>query len=84
MQRKFGKSNHWFITFIVYTLGWGEKIKRFMFMDNLKLYGKSESEIKGLVCTVEVFNQDIGMEFVIRKCGVITMNRGKVKSSDGI
>ena len=53
-------------------------------MDDLKLYGKSENETKGLVSTVEVFSQDIGMEFGIKKCGVIIMNRGKVKSTDGI
>ena len=57
-----------------YTLGGGEK----------KLYRKSENEIKGLVSTVEVFSQDIGMEFDIKKCGVIIMNRRKVKSTDGI
>ena len=49
-------------------------------MDDLKLYGKSENEIKRLVSTVEVFSQDIGMEFGIKKCGVIITNRGKVKS----
>ena len=36
------------------------------------------------MCTVEVFSQDIDMEFGIRKCGMIIMNRGKVKSKDGI
>ena len=51
-------------------------------MDGLKLYGKSENEIKGLVSTVEVFSQDIGMEFDIKKCGVIIMQREKVKSTD--
>ena len=34
--------------------------------------------------TVEVFSQDIGMEFGIKMCGVIIMNRGKVKPTDGI
>ena len=53
-----------------YTLGGGEKINHLLFMDDLKLYGKSENEIKGLVSTVEVFSQDIGMEFGIKKCGV--------------
>ena len=51
-------------------------------MDELKLYEKSENEIKGLVSTVGVL--DIGMEFGIKKCGMIIMNRGKVKSTDGI
>ena len=47
-------------------------------MDDLKLYGKSENETKGLVSTVEVFSQDIGMEFGIKKCGVIIMKRGNL------
>ena len=65
-------------------MGGGEKINHLLFMDDLKLYGKSENETKGLVSTVEVFNQDIGMEFGIRKSGVIIMDRGKVKSTERI
>ena len=34
-----------------------------------------EYEIKGLVSTVEVFSHEIGMEFGIKKCGMINMNR---------
>ena len=49
-----------------------------------KLYGKSENEIKRLVSTVEVFSQDIDLEVGIKKCGVIIMNREKVKLTDGI
>ena len=64
--------------------GGGEKINHLLFLDDLKLYVKSGNEIKGLVSTVKVFSQDIGMEFGIKKCGVIIMNRGKVKSTDGI
>ena len=67
-----------------YTLGGGEKINHLLFMDDLKLYEESENEIKGLVSTVEVFSQDIGMEFGIKKCAVIIMNKGKVKSTDEI
>ena len=43
-----------------------EKINHLLLMDDLKLYGKSENEIKGLVSTVEVSRQDKGMEFGIR------------------
>ena len=67
-----------------YTLGGREKINHLLFMDDLKLYGKSENEIKGLVSTVEVFSQDIDMEFSMKKCGVVIMNRGKVKATDKI
>ena len=44
-----------------YTLGGGEKINHLLFMDDLKLYGKTENEIKGLESTVEVFSQDRSM-----------------------
>ena len=50
-------------------------------MEDLKPYGKSENEIKELlskVSIVEVFSQDIGMEFGIKKCGVIIMKRGNL------
>ena len=65
-----------------YTLGGG--INQLLLMDDLKQYEKSENEIKGLVSTVEVFSQDIGMEFGIKKCGVIIMNRANVKSTTRI
>ena len=61
-----------------YTLGGGEKINHLLFMDELKLYGKSENEIERLVSTVEVFSQDIGMEIGVKKCDMITMNKRKV------
>ena len=61
-----------------------ERKLNLLFMEDLKLYGKNENEIKGLVSTVEVFSQDVGMEFGIKKCGMIIMNRGKVKSTEGI
>ena len=42
----------------IYTLGGGgEKINHLLFKVDLKLYGKSENEIKGLVSTVEVFSK---------------------------
>ena len=44
-----------------YTLG-GEEVN-LLFMDDLKLYGKSENEIKRLVSTADVFSQDTGMAF---------------------
>ena len=52
-------------------------------MPDLKLYGKSGNEIKGLVSTVDIFIQDIGMEFSTKTCGVIIINKGKVKATEG-
>ena len=54
-------------------------------MHDLKLYhGKSEYEIKGLVSTIEVFSQDVDLKFDIKNCGVMIINRAKVKSKDRI
>ena len=50
-----------------YTLGGGEIINHLLLLDDLKLYGKSENKIKGLVSTVEVFSQDLDMEFGIKR-----------------
>ena len=34
--------------------------------------------------TMYVFNTDIGIEFGIKKCGILTMKRGKIVKSEGI
>ena len=34
--------------------------------------------------TVHVINTDIGIEFGIKKCGILTMKRGKIVKSEGI
>ena len=53
-------------------------------MDDLKLYGKREEQKNTLVRTVHVFSTDIGMEFGIKKCGILTMKRVKIVKSEGI
>ena len=53
-------------------------------MDDLKLFAKSEERIDTLVRTVHIFSTDIGMEFGMKKCGILTMKRGKVVKCDGI
>lgn len=66
---------------------WGKKefkINHLLFMDDLKLFGKSEDQIDSLVQTVFLFSKDIGMEFGLKKCGVIVLKRGKLVRSDGI
>ena len=53
-------------------------------MDDLKLCAKSEEQTNTLVRTAYVFSTDIGMEFGIKKCGILTMKRGKIVKSEGI
>ena len=66
---------------------WGKKeykISHLLFMDELKLYAKTEDQINTLVRTVHMFSNDIGMEFGMKKCGVLTLKRGKIFRSEGI
>ena len=53
-------------------------------MDDLKLFEKSDVQIDQLVQTVFTFNEDIGMEFDLKKCGVVILKKGKLVKFDGI
>ena len=50
-----------------YTLKNGETLNHILFMDDLKIFAKSDSEVDGLVSTVQILSNDIGMEFGIKK-----------------
>ena len=60
------------------------RINHLMFMDDIKLFGKSIKEIDKLVQTVRIVSSDIRMEFGIEKCALINIQRGKVTATDGI
>ena len=60
------------------------KLNHLLFMDDLKLFGKSEEQTNMLMRTVHVFSTDIGMKIGIKKCGILTMQRGKIVKSEGI
>ena len=53
------------------------KLNHLLLTDDLKLFSKSQEQMDILVRTVHVFNTDIGMEYVMKKRGVITIKRGK-------
>ena len=66
---------------------WGKKeyrLNHLIFMDDLKLIAKSEEQTNILVRTVYMFSTDIGMEFGIKKCGIITMKRIKIVKTERI
>ena len=60
-----------------------EKINNILFMDNSKLYSRSEKGLDSLAQTVRVFSEDIGMKFGIDKCAMLVMEKGKVVKSAG-
>ena len=64
-----------------YTLKNGERLNHLFFVDDLEAFAKSELEVNGLVSTVQILSNDIGIEFSIKKCDVIELKRGKVVSS---
>ena len=61
-----------------------EKINHILFMDDLKLYNRSEKGLDSLVQTVCVFSEDTGMEFGIEKCAMLVMEKGKIVKSVSI
>ena len=62
----------------------GKSINHLVFMDDIKLYGKSEKELEALVELVRVFSRDIGMEFGLDKCAALSMKKGGKVHYDGI
>ena len=66
---------------------WGKKeykLNHLLFMNDLKLFSKNEEQIESLIQTTHIFSTDIGMEFGIKKCGVLILKRGKIVRCDGI
>ena len=68
----------------VYEFKSAVKLNHLLFMDDLKLYAKSETGLDSLVQTVHMFSNDIGMEFGVEKCAVMVIRRGKLARSDDI
>jgi len=60
------------------------KLNPLLFMDDLKVYGTNEEQIESLVNTIHIFSTDIGMEFGLRKCAVLTLKRGKLARCEGM
>ena len=60
------------------------KLNLLLLMDELKLFAKSKNQIDSLLQTVHIFSEDIGMQFAIKKCEVLIMERGRVIRTDGI
>ena len=57
-------------------------ISYLLYMDDLKLYGKSSRELESLLNTVRIFSTDISMEFGIKKYATLTMHKGKASHTE--
>ena len=67
-----------------YVLKSKTKINHLLYMDDLKLYGKTKSDIESLISTVKFFSDDISMRFGLQKCASIVLKRGKRVEDEGI
>jgi len=61
-----------------------EKISHLLYMDDLKLYSRTEAELESLLNTVKIFSDTIGMEFGLEKCATLSIQRGEIKQAQGI
>ena len=60
------------------------KTSHLLYMDDLKLYGKSAPELESLLNTLRIFSNDISMEFGLYKCAILTIQRGSVVQTEDI
>ena len=54
-----------------------EKINHLMYVDDIKLFAKNEKELETLIHAVNIYSQNIGMEFDIEKSTMLVMKSGK-------
>ena len=57
-------------------------ISHLLYMNNLKLYGKSSNGLESLLNTVWIFSTDISMEFGLKKCATVTILKGKATHTE--
>ena len=67
-----------------YLLSKEAPINDLLFMDDQKLYGKTESELQSLMHIVRIISKDIGMEFGMEECSTMRIKKGKICDMEDI
>jgi hypothetical protein len=60
------------------------KVSHLVYVDDLKLLGKSEEELQKQIQMVKIFSDDIHMEFGLDKCAKIVFKKGKLVHSQNL
>ena len=60
------------------------RLNHLLSMDEMNLFAQSHGQIDSLVNTAYTFNEDIGMEYGIKKGAVFVLKRGKVDKAKSI
>ena len=53
-------------------------------MEDLKLYASNDNELESLVNEVKIYSDNIGMEFGLSKCAILSVVKGKRKTGSGL
>ena len=59
-----------------YDLAENLRLTIFFFVNDLKLFRKSKDQIDSLVQTVQLLSKDIRLKFGLKKCSVLSIDRG--------
>ena len=54
-----------------------KKINRHMYIDDIKIFAKSEKELETRMQNIRIYSEDIGMQFGIVKCLMLIIKSGK-------
>ena len=60
--------------------GTERKISQLLCMDDLKLLGRNENDLKNEIRIVHTISKDLNMNFGLEKCARICLKRGRVQS----
>ena len=60
--------------------GTERKISHLMYMDDLKLLGRNENDLKNEIKIAHTISKDLNMNFGLEKCARICLERGRVQS----
>jgi len=60
--------------------GTERKISHLLYMDDLKLLGRNENDLKNEIKIAQTISKDINMNFGLEKCARICLKRGRVQS----
>jgi hypothetical protein len=58
--------------------GTERKISHLLYMDDLKLLGRNENDLKNEIKIVQTISKDVNMNFGLEKCARICLKRGRV------
>ncbi|KAF2886146.1 hypothetical protein ILUMI_20027 [Ignelater luminosus] len=60
------------------------KVSNLLYRDDLKIFGRSEQELRKEMKVIQTYSTDIGMEMGLKKCAKVTFKRGEKVKSEGI